>query len=56
MSELKPCPFCGAYGYHAHNETFGWLVICRKCGARTQYYGSKAAASRMWNRRAEDGY
>ena len=53
MSELKPCPFCGGSTLcHIENKTFGMYVHCGKCGARTDYYASKGAATRAWNRSA----
>lgn len=54
MLELKPCPFCGEkYVVRNHNSTFGWFIACTKCGARTDYRGSKGASTIAWNRRAD---
>ena len=50
---LKPCPFCGgeARGYEGKIDAHG--VVCNKCGAKIYGYASKGAATRAWNRRAE---
>lgn len=36
MTELKPCPFCGAAAkVYAGSE--GLAIVCTNCGARTTY-------------------
>ena len=57
MAELKPCPFCGGEAIRFENKTFGHGICCKKCEAKTDYWASKGAATRAWNRRAgeQDG-
>lgn len=54
MNELKPCPFCGgkARRYYGHTDLYG--VVCKKCAAKIYGYGSKASATKAWNRRASE--
>ena len=54
-TKLKPCPFCGGEPERIINDTFGHSVRCVKCYARTDYYASKGAATRAWNRRIDNG-
>jgi len=51
MKNHIPCPFCKAENTRfAHSDTLGEAVVCNKCGARSDWYASKAAASRAWNK------
>lgn len=64
MSELKPCPFCGAKK-DDEDEPLGvwwsvdfyedWIVLCDRCGANTGRFNRQAReeAIAAWNRRAE---
>ena len=55
MSELKPCPFCGDNrAVHIESKTFGFYVFCVKCRAKTDHGANKGAATRAWNRRADN--
>lgn len=49
--ELKPCPFCGgtARRYFGPHDYHG--ICCQKCTCKIYGYGSKAAATKAWNRR-----
>jgi len=51
--ELKRCPFCNgeARSYEGKIDAHG--VCCKKCSAKIYGYASKAAATRAWNRRAD---
>ncbi len=62
MSELKPCPFCGAKESDEHglrlvnfsrNNT--WGVECYQCEAMIGYtrYNTQEEAIEAWNRRYE---
>lgn len=64
MSDLKPCPFCGAKAYH-YQEKNGIVVedmtiepnvvhfvLCSECSALVSG-GSEQEAIADWNRRAE---
>lgn len=68
MSELKPCPFCGAtpkiqqdfrYPRPSCQKRIAWEVVCPnyKCiigNVDNNYYLSKAEAIEAWNRRVKD--
>ena len=57
MSELKPCPFCGADAeLYQTNDTRNFRVICQKCPASVgrYWYHRKADAIKAWNRRADN--
>lgn len=54
MIELKPCPFCGGEARRFESKTFGHGISCKKCGIKTDYWASKGAATKAWNRRADD--
>ena len=55
MIKLKHCPFCGHQSPQWwENKTFGWYVRCPGCGSRTDFCGSKGAATKKWNRRTKD--
>lgn len=64
MSELKPCPFCGAKPVAKFNiviagQVSDWNVIeCEneKCRIKpfTDWHKSKSVVVREWNRRAGD--
>lgn len=49
MTDLKPCPFCGGEADY-FVPTF---IQCNKCGARSGYYDTYAAATAAWNTRAD---
>ena len=56
MSELKPCPFCGAKSkgdmVATHrNEGGYWQVFCFSCGASTTWFHIEVKAKMAWNRR-----
>lgn len=57
MAELRECPFCGGEARRFENKTFGHGISCKKCGTKTDYWASKGAATKAWNRRAgeQDG-
>lgn len=58
MSELKPCPFCGAddrlvQAFTRATEDFAyWSVECLDCGVEIADDESQEAADAAWNRRA----
>ena len=49
-TEPRPCPFCGA-GVEARLGTYGWVVECEVCGAKSSPSELKAGAIAAWNRR-----
>ena len=54
MTEIKPCPFCGAtIGASANIERFaGKLYIrCGRCGIMTRAYHTEAELIKIWNTR-----
>ena len=59
MSELKPCPFCGAkeseldYGEYTGTLRGRSYVCCMECGAEITA-SSVREAFKAWNRRAND--
>ena len=58
MSELKPCPFCGAEA-EIRTETFGGVVFyawCDNCETRGDYYCTEAEAITAWNTRMDERY
>ena len=55
MAELKPCPFCGGEARRYEGKTDSHGVTCKKCSCKVFGYASVAAATRAWNRRADDG-
>ena len=55
MAELKPCPFCGGKARQYDGKTDFHGVTCQKCSCKVFGYASAGAATRAWNRRAEDG-
>ena len=52
--ELKPCPFCGGEAKRYESSFFGHRIACTKCGAKTEYWASKGAATKAWNRRTDN--
>ena len=70
MTDLKPCPVCGAAAMVIHmydtydRADFGWSAGCGRYKAndginskvmRVSGIGSKEAAIEAWNRRADNG-
>lgn len=60
MSEMKPCPFCGAPAMlRKHEERIKpFFVRCGNLDCRlivaTDYFATKDEAIEAWNRRAND--
>lgn len=59
MSELKPCPMCGATIAHlcklpAMNNSWCYNVNCGNCGTRSMAWVEQSDAIAAWNRRAND--
>ena len=61
MSDLKPCPFCGAKE-DDEDQPLGvwwiddeWKVVCDRCGANTGWFNrqEREEAIEAWNRRAK---
>lgn len=50
MSELKPCPFCGAYAIETIREV-GFRAVCLNCGCLGVRKYSEQEAIEAWNRR-----
>ena len=62
MTELKPCPFCGApakytqYSYdHPSAPCTYHLVRCTECCAKVETTTTAADAMEQWNRRYING-
>ena len=60
MTELKPCPFCGAEAVvtkHHNRFTEWYLCSCPKChiSQTGSEYGFRFEAVEAWNRRVNDG-
>ena len=63
MSELKPCPYCGAEAiavdqhgsvYHRWMPPINFVRIeCTGCKAKTAYHFPPSEAVEIWNRRVE---
>jgi len=55
--ELKKCPFCGGEaGFQKSKDSnlwSWWKAACSDCLCGTDYYASKSAAKKVWNRRDE---
>lgn len=64
MSELKPCPFCGAkegdhsppkiFDYEHEYTTGRYRVFCWGCQAESHLCVAETDAIAAWNRRASD--
>lgn len=52
--ELKPCPFCGAYGAFVRTECPTMWVECRFCGAQGPFAHGERHAVEVWNARADE--
>lgn len=52
MTNLSPCPFCGAEPKTAINSRGGYLVGCFTCSADGPTRNTVAEAISAWNRRA----
>ena len=55
MAELKPCPFCGGEARRYYGAVSCHGVTCAKCTAKIYGYKTKGAATKAWNRRADNG-
>lgn len=65
MTELKPCPFCGADGMIVKLESqkgkycrrLPYKVQCSKCKCAFtyEYFKTEEDAAEIWNRRANNG-
>lgn len=55
MTDLKPCPFCGAASEIRSGSSTKPYVRCKSCGCRTGSYarGREADAVEAWNTRYE---
>ena len=56
MNELKPCPFCGAYGLslvEIERADFCHYVRCVPCTTEGPAASNKKDAIAAWNKRAE---
>ena len=64
---IKHCPFCGSNdvhmyaGYDDYRDLFkeeyidrNIHVVCKNCGAWTDYFDTEDDAANAWNRRAQD--
>lgn len=51
--ELKPCPFCGAFGAFVRMECPTMWVECRFCGAHGPFACGETMAAEAWNARAD---
>lgn len=61
MTELKPCPFCGARAamridYYQKQDMETYFAICAnpRCGCRTLAWPTVRQAADVWNRRRRD--
>ena len=58
MTELKPCPFCGADAiliYCVHGIGANWAVECSDVHAhRIEFSGPQDEVINEWNRRASE--
>ena len=52
--ELKPCPFCGAFGAFVRMECPTMWVECRYCGAQGPFACGETKAAEAWNARADE--
>lgn len=61
MTDLKPCPFCGADAdrrpiagaFDRHGNGYEWRLDCSMCGAGVDLlFATPAEAISAWNRRA----
>jgi Lar family restriction alleviation protein len=57
-TDLKPCPFCGETTLvdrfragQGEGGKLAHIVMCRRCGAKTDYHDTMEKATRAWNRR-----
>lgn len=62
MTDLKPCPFCGAeaiIGAHDDSGPNAYIIVCQGCMAATRIiFNTKASAHKklkeLWNSRTSD--
>lgn len=55
VTELLPCPFCGATDKHLRTvKEYTVYIDCSICGARGPICAGRVEAGAMWNRRIVD--
>ena len=54
MTELKPCPFCGASAELKHYDIGVYCVTCSRCFASMGGYPKEEQVVEAWNRRVPD--
>ena len=55
MTDLKPCPFCGAEAYYSYNEMEeSWRIRCFRCEATITRYFKGRISTEMDLKKARD--